>query len=92
MKVDLTLLKKLVSELELSLANCDKLSEVVEPNKTDFVVEMNKGTGLAAGIMTEAALLMGDMQAVMHAGQPSLGKNDFFEKIMTSLKGPGNVN
>ena len=54
---------------------------------------MNKATGLAAGIMMEAGLLMGDIQHLISGvTTPSGTKSDFLEKLLGGLKGPGNTN
>ena len=91
-KVDLTLVKRLVSELEAQMALADKVELSTE--KTDWVVEMNKAAGLAAGLMTEAGLLVGDIQHIIGGmGMPTGGKGaDYLDKILGGLKGPGTNN
>lgn len=87
-KVDLTMIKRLVSELEAGL----NLAESVQlaGDKIGAVVEFNKAAGLAAGIMAEGALLMGDIQ-VQIAGPASAGSQDFISKIL-GTKGSGPIN
>jgi hypothetical protein len=90
-KVDLTTLKRLVAELEATLNTADGIKTDVASDKVEYVVEMNKATGLAAGVMMESAMLMGDIQHfIQGAGAPS--KADFLEKILGPLKGGGNTN
>lgn len=92
-KVDLTVLKRLVSELEAELATADGIKTDVSADKVEWLVSLNKATGLAAGILTEAGLLMGDIQQLV-AGGPSAGApdKDFLNKLLGGLKGPGNAN
>lgn len=91
-KIDLTTLKRLVSELEATLSTAEGIQTDVPSDKVEYIVEMNKATGLAAGVMMEAALLMGDIQhLIQRAGAPA-SKSDFLEKILGGLKGPGSTN
>lgn len=90
-KIDLATLKRLVSELESTLSAAEGIKTDVNADKIEYVVEMNKATGLAAGVMTEAAVLMGTIQSLIQdAGAPS--KADFLEKLLGTLKGPGGSN
>lgn len=93
-KVDLGLLKKLVGELESSLQTADSLKNAAtDSNKNDYVVEMAKASGLAVGVMTEASMLVMDIQSVMQSVQGmAAGKSstsDILEKILGPLKGGG---
>jgi hypothetical protein len=91
--VDLTLLKRLVSELELSLDSADKLRGV-KGSENDWTIELNKATGLAAGTMSEAGMLAGDIQHLIAGfASPSSGKgSDLLEKLLGGLKVPGSSN
>lgn len=90
-KVDLDQLKRLVAELESTLSAAESIATDVKADRVEFVVEMNKATGLAAGIMMEAGMLMGDIQHLIQgAGSPA--KSDLLEKLIGTLKGPGNTN
>lgn len=91
-KVDLTLLKRMVAELESSLTTAESIKTDVNADKVEWVVEMNKATGLAAGVMTEAGLLMGDIQQIIQGVPGSASKQDFLEKLLGGLKGPGSTN
>lgn len=90
-KVDLDLLKRLVSELESALSVADGIKTDVGSQKNEYVVEMSKAIGFAAGIMAEAGMLMGDIQhTVQQAGAPPVSPD--FSKLLNFLKGPGSTN
>jgi len=91
-KVDLDTIKRLMAELESTLATAEGITTDVKADKIEFMVEMNKATGLAAGIMMEAGLLMGDIQHLIQGAGAPASKSDFLEKLLGSLKGPGNTN
>lgn len=91
-KVDLATLKRLVAELESTLSAAEGIQTDVAADKVEFIVEANKATGLAAGIMMEAGLLMGDIQNLIQGAGAPASKADFLEKILGGLKGPGNAN
>jgi hypothetical protein len=91
-KVDLTTLKRLVAELEATLNTAEGIQTDVSGDKVEYIVEMNKATGLAAGAMMEAGLLMGDIQHLIQGAGTPATKSDFLEKLLGSLKGPGNTN
>lgn len=88
-KVDLTLLKKMVGELESSLATADGIVDnKTEENVYDYVIEMSKCTGLAAGIMQEATMLMGDIQSAIRLNTSPAGKEEHpLASILGALKG-----
>lgn len=86
-KVDLALMKKLVSELEASLTAADV---ILDTDKDSYFVEMSKSAGLAAGLMQEASLLIMDIYAVANANQPNPSqKNEFLNNPLFGLKGGG---
>jgi len=91
-KVDLTILKRLVSELESELTTADGIKTDVHADKIEWVVSLNKATGLAAGILTEAGLLMGDIQHLVAGPSSGTSDKDFLNKLLGGLKGPGNAN
>jgi hypothetical protein len=92
-KVDLTLLKRLVAELESAVNTAESIKTDVNTTDKDveLVVEASKAAGLAAGVMQEAGLLIMDIHALMDGGPP-LKKNDLIDKLLGSLKGPGSSN
>jgi hypothetical protein len=88
-KVDLTLLKKLVGELEASLTTADGI-KTAEGDITEYIVELSKAAGLTAGVMQEAGMLIGDIQnQVMQVQNPTPSKSDFLEKLLGGIKGGG---
>jgi hypothetical protein len=64
-KIDLTLLKKLVSELEAMVATCAALPTDSKENTNDAIIELAKASGIAANISQEAAFLTKDLYAVI---------------------------
>ncbi len=90
-KVSLDLLKKLVNTLETTLAGADAIMEQkTADNVSDYVVEMAKCTGLAAGVAQEASLLVGDMrQAIKLNTSPTSKDDDILASLLGGLKGPG---
>jgi hypothetical protein len=90
--IDLEIIKRLVVELEASVKRAEDI-KAAAGDKIEWIVELNKASGLAAGIMSEGALLAGDIQMTVQGGPPaSSGKQDFMEKILGGLKGPGSAN
>ena len=88
-KIDLLLLKKLVGELETSLTIVDSIL-AEEGDITEYIVELSKAAGLAAGVMSEAGMLIGDIQShVMAVQNPAPTKSDFFEKLLSGFKVTG---
>jgi hypothetical protein len=90
-KIDLDTLKRLVAELESTLSAAENITTDVKADKVEFVVEMSKAAGIAAGIMMEAGGVMGDIQQlVMGVNAPA--KSDLLDKLLGPLKGSGNTN
>jgi hypothetical protein len=103
--LDLSLMKKLIAELETTMTEADKLRSLVETVKheintdikTNCIIELNKALGLTAGILTEAGMLMGDLQHQMHGvpsgsgGPGGSDKEDFMKKILGGLGGQGSA-
>lgn len=88
-KVDLTLIKQFVSGLEESLATADSI-KAVAGDKNEYIIEMSKAAGLCAGIMQEAGMLIGDVQAhvmAVQAPSPSQVGGDLLSKFLGPLKG-----
>ena len=92
-KVDLTLLKKLVGELENTLNTADGIKKSGSPsnstNVNDYIVEMSKATGLATGVMQEAAMLIMDIGSFVGAGVGAPPKNDSMKDLLSLIKGGG---
>ena len=68
-KINLSILKRLVEELEISIANAEKKSEATQNNAIEFTIEMFKAAGLCAGINKEASMLIADISYLVQANQ-----------------------
>ncbi len=90
-KINLNLLKKLVSQLEATLDKADKIKEA-EGDVVEYVVDLSMATGLAAGIMSEAGMLIGDIQGtVLSLQSPAAiksiaGQADLLDKLFAPNK------
>lgn len=93
-KADLTLLKRLMSELENSLGTANSMSTDIDADLNEYVIELSKAAGLCSGIMQEASMLILDIsQQVRHSQSPANSKSiDLLEKILSPLKGGGTGN
>jgi hypothetical protein len=91
-KVDLTLLKRLVGELEHSINTAEAIRTDVKTDKVELTVEASKAAGIAAGIMSEAGALIMDIRDMVDGGVMPKNKNDLLDKLLGSLKGPGHTN
>jgi len=79
-KIDLKLLKKFVSELELNLSVADGI-HVAKGDVSDYLVELAKSAGLALSISQEATMLVGDInKQMMKIQNPSAG-GELLEKL-----------
>jgi len=91
-KINLKLLKKLVSQLESTLDRADKIKEA-EGDVVEYVVDLSMATGLAAGIMSEAGMLIGDIQSqILSLQSPAAikavaGQSDLLDKLFSPNKG-----
>ncbi len=89
LRVNLSLLKELVRELENYLVAVENMKELKEFDKNQFIIELSKATGICSGVMQEAGLLIGDIQTLSLSVQdPTTDKLDL-GKLITSLKGGG---
>lgn len=90
-KVDLTLLKRLVGELETSLTTAEGIKSSATSDPAEFVIEMSKAAGLCSGVMQESLMLIGDIQNLTLSVQnpTSSVKGDLLDKILGPLKGSG---
>lgn len=88
--IDLKLLKKLVGELESSIQVAESIKTSIDFDAAEYIVEMSKAAGLCAGVMSEAGMLIGDMQqATLAVQSPSAEKTALLDKILGPLKGGG---
>lgn len=90
-KVDLTLLKRLVAELESAVGTVEGIQTDVNTDHNEFMVEASKAAGLAAGVMQEAAVVLMQLHDTMDGTQNSAGAQDFLDKILSPFK-PGSTN
>lgn len=91
-KVSLVLLKQLVASLESSLEAADAMVEAREPGKVnEYVIEMSKCMGVAAGIVQEATLVVGDIQAAtrLNTMPGAAGKDEGLSSLLSILGGKG---
>lgn len=99
-KVDLSLLKELVVELEKQLnesyASRDKLSNDKDADGNmyrKFIIDLSKSVGLLSGIASESQLLIGDISKIMKYAVLLPEEDDLMNKIGSllnkSLKNPG---
>ena len=89
--IDLSLLKRLVSELEAAVRSAEDFRALAEEDKTSYIIEMSKAAGLCAGVMQESGLLIGDLQHATISAQNGAVPSKAFdlEKILGPLKGGG---
>jgi len=91
--IDLSVLTRMVSEVQASVTKAEAMSFETDANKIEWLVELNKATGLLTGVLTEAAMLTGELQQLVRGGKASsIKKADFMEDFLGGLKGPGNAN
>ncbi len=88
LKVDLTLLKRLVTELDAALEGAEQIAaNKSDENVQDYIVEMSKATGIAAGVLQEATMLIGDINQMVRINTMSAGKEDPLGSLLSVLKG-----
>jgi len=68
-KINLSILKRLVEELEASIASAEKKGKATQNNAIEFTIEMFKAVGLCAGINKEASMLIADISYFVQARQ-----------------------
>jgi hypothetical protein len=94
-KINLKLLKQLVSQLESTLDKANKIRED-EGDIVEYIVDLSMATGLAAGIMSEAGMLIGDIQSqILSLQSPAAIKavasqSDLFDKLFPNPNKGGN--
>lgn len=96
-KIELTLLKKLVSELETSLNTVQELPFDERDQFNTFITELAKTSGLAAGVAQEATALVKDMYQVSTMAQKPampLGGQDLLSELFGEVlaEDPGKKN
>lgn len=97
-KVSLVLLKQLYESLESSINAADAVIEDKDPKKiNEYIIEMSKCMGIAAGVVQEATLVIGDIRAAVRINtQPGAAtKDDSLTSLLNILGGkdmPGSNN
>ena len=90
-KINLTLLKKMVDELNDYIDQSDQLRNQIEQNPDvahKFILEMQKATGLVAGIIQESTFLMKDISTHVVSVQNSKlssDDNSIWSNLLESL-------
>lgn len=86
-KVDLTLAKQLLGELELALELADGLRSASDFNKNDYTVEMSKALGLVTGLLTESSMLIADITKITTDVTNTLPEQTTASKLGSLLSG-----
>lgn len=89
-KIELTLLKKLVGELEIAINAAQELPVDEKEQVHHFISELSKASGLAAGVAQEATALVKDMYQVSAMSQkpaPAMGGQDFLAELFGDALG-----
>lgn len=84
MKVDLTLLKKLVAELETQVEEANTKKAAGGDNHT-YLIDLAKAAGISMSVSTEATALITDMARI--ANQANSPKVDPLSSLLTALGG-----
>lgn len=90
-QVSLSLLKKLVSELEATLDLTDSIREA-RGDVQQYIVESHKAAGIAAGIMKEGSMLVADIHMLIRHNTETSSvseKQDSIQDILGGLLGKG---
>ena len=89
--IDLTLLKKFLSELDNAVNTAETLRAGEGDTKELVLVELAKATGLAASVMQEASMVVGDIQRQMMKLQNPTpgGSSDLISKLFGGTPGGG---
>lgn len=87
MKVDITYLKRLISELEKLSEEAEKLkSEEINISQHEYLIALNKAAGICLGVTTEAGALVGDIQKlIVQAFKP---KEDNYNSLLDTYLKP----
>ena len=85
---DLTLMKKLLEEMEQAMAVAEGMREK-RGDINEFIVQLARCSGYAVGISQEASMLLGDFAAATKSPSSS---EDLLSKLLDGLKPPTNAN
>lgn len=84
-KVDLTLIKTLLSELESSLNKAEDIYQDPDGTATEYIIAMLKAFGVCAGLSQEATLVTQDINKIVLSLQNSTVKDDPNNETINSL-------
>lgn len=92
-QIDLTLLKRLVAELDQAVQKAES-QKTAATDKNDVIVAFSFAAGLTTSIVSEAALLMQDLQHFTVNTGAGKGESvaDIFKSLAGGLKGSGSTN
>jgi len=92
-KVDLTLIKKLVNELEMAMETADNSKESgTTKHPHERIVDLSKAAGIATSMAMECSYLSLDIQALIKDIQMTPGSKDDVSKLLSNLLKPGGSN
>lgn len=92
--IDLTLIKQLLSEVEVLISKAEYLKSSSEDDSyiNEYIVTLAKSSGLILGISQESAMLLTDIQqAVQNCYQAPATTNDFLGSLL-KIKPSGTSN
>lgn len=83
-KIDLTLFKNLLSELESSLEKAEEIYEE-DGSMTEYIIAMLKSFGICAGLAQEATFITQDINKIVLSLQNLSVKDDSSNETLNSL-------
>lgn len=91
MKIDITYLKRLVTELESLTSEAEQIQSEndikANPSPNEYLVTISKAAGICLGITSEASALVGDIQKIV--GQSfNKPKEENLTSLLDFLKPP----
>jgi len=94
-KIDLSLLKKMLIELELQLNSAYVIRDELNVKQSDdkfqkYIIELSKAIGIISGMAQESSLLIGDIQKLVQMSSPVPDAPNEFESILSALKNKTN--
>ncbi len=93
-KIDLSLLRTLVTEFEGLISSAEVLQNEPSFDKNTYIAQLSKAAGVASSLMQEAALLVMDCQHEIlgQSKDPAGAKMDLLSSLLSPLKGTSNSN
>lgn len=87
-KIDLTLINKLVKELNLQHEIVEKVKVASVDNKQEYTVELAKALGLVSTIKMESELLIGDFSKLIKFSTGNVMPQEAMSDLYSSIFGP----